>query len=66
MRQSRVRRPAVAGLLGLALFAIVMALLPNGAATLDALGGVLAQPVVQLLLVMAVLGYGPRWLRRKD
>lgn len=65
MRKTRAGG-AVAGLLALAAFAVLMALLPEGPATLDSLGGVLSQPVVQLLLLAACLGYVPKWLRRKD
>jgi hypothetical protein len=53
-------------LVALAVFAVVMALLPQGPAALAALGGVLGQPVVQLLLLVATLGYVPRWFRKKD
>jgi len=63
----KTKRPvgAVVGLLALATFSVVMAILPQGPATLDALEGVLGQPVVQLLLLAATLDYVPGWLRRK-
>ena len=65
---SRISSRGWAGvcLLALALFVVVVSLLPEGPATLEALGGVLAQPVVVILLVVCVVGYVPWWLRRKE
>ena len=52
-------------LVAVAAYAALMALLPEGPATLEAMGGVLAVPIVQLLILVAGLEYVPRWLRAR-
>lgn len=57
--QPRARWSAAACLLAVALFVIIMALLPNGATTLQALAEVVAKPAIALLLVWVGLGWLP-------
>jgi len=57
LNKSRTSLAAAAGLVGLAVFAVVMALLPNGPAALEALAKLVAVPAIGLLLVAACLGH---------
>jgi hypothetical protein len=65
MGQAPNRRPAVAALLGLWLFTLSVALIPNAIPALEAVGRFVARPAVAVLLVVAVLGpAGLGFLRR--
>lgn len=59
------RRAAVVGVV-IIMVAVVMAILPRGPATLDAVAGVLRVRIVELLILIIILGYIPWWLRRRQ
>ena len=64
MGRSQDRKPAALVLLGLAVFVVVLAVVPGAVAALDALGQFVARPVISLLLGRAALGHIRRRARR--